>query len=142
MKKAVEETESPVNERSSLIQHSDSNYKTSLPSPIIEAIDDVPNKDSKDDREFPIAIIRAVFPVLLLGIIPIRCCRGIGTDLFLGVFLANGDGSIVLATNQHIASEFNALSSAAWLLTTYTLASCSSQPLVSMMRDISRIFNI
>lgn len=39
---------------------------------------------------------------------------------------------MVLATNQHIASEFDALSSAVWLLTTYTLAQCSSQPLVCL----------
>lgn len=49
------------------------------------------------------------------------------------MFLANGDSSAVLATNQHIASEFNALSSAAWLLTTYTLANCSCQPLVRLI---------
>jgi hypothetical protein len=49
-----------------------------------------------------------------------------------GVFLANGDSSIVLATNQQIASEFNSLSFAVWLLTTYTLAQCSSQPLVRL----------
>lgn len=48
----------------------------------------------------------------------------------IGVFMSNVISSVVIATNQRIASEFDALSSAAWLLTTYTLAQSASQPLV------------
>jgi MFS family permease len=65
------------------------------------------------------AVIWTVFPVLLAG-----------------VSLSNIVSSVVLATNQHIASEFNALSSAAWLLTTYTLAQSASQPLYGKLSDI------
>ncbi|KAH8170351.1 major facilitator superfamily protein [Sarocladium implicatum] len=65
------------------------------------------------------AVIWTVFPILLAGIA-----------------LSNIISSIVLATNQHIASSFNALSSSAWLLTTYTLAQSASQPLYGKLSDI------
>jgi hypothetical protein len=48
----------------------------------------------------------------------------------LGVFVANLDGSLIIASSQQIASEFNALSSASWLVTSFVLALCASQPLV------------
>ncbi|KIW98607.1 uncharacterized protein Z519_00268 [Cladophialophora bantiana CBS 173.52] len=85
----------------------------------VEPVEDVPDEASKTERPFPKAIIRTLFPILLMG-----------------VFLVNGDSSVVLATNQHIASEFDALPSAAWLLTAYTLAQCSSQPLYGKLGDI------
>lgn len=50
--------------------------------------------------------------------------------LLFGVFIAQADSSVVLATSQDIASEFSALSGASWLITTYTLAQCACQPLV------------
>jgi hypothetical protein len=46
------------------------------------------------------------------------------------VFIANADASLVVASSQHIASEFHALSNASWLITSYGLAQCASQPLV------------
>jgi hypothetical protein len=46
------------------------------------------------------------------------------------VFIANADGSLVLATSGTIASEFDDLGSAGWLITSYTLAMCASQSLV------------
>jgi MFS family permease len=54
----------------------------------------------------------------------------------LGVFIANFDGSLVVASSQQIASEFNALSSAPWLVTTFILAQCASQPLYGKLSDI------
>ncbi|KAH8660573.1 major facilitator superfamily domain-containing protein [Xylariales sp. PMI_506] len=42
----------------------------------------------------------------------------------------------MIATNQQIASEFNALSASAWLLTIYTLAQSASQPLYGKLSDI------
>ena len=50
-----------------------------------------------------------------------------------GVFIANADGSLVIASSQHIVSEFHALSDASWLVTSHVLAQCASQPLVSVM---------
>jgi hypothetical protein len=49
----------------------------------------------------------------------------------LGVFVANADGSLVLATSGTISSDFNDLGSAGWLITSYTLAMCAAQSLVS-----------
>ncbi|ETS86976.1 hypothetical protein PFICI_00804 [Pestalotiopsis fici W106-1] len=66
-------------------------------------------------------------PVVLWMVLPI---------LLMGIFLSNAVSSVVIATNQHIASEFNALSSAAWLLTTYTLSQSASQPLYGKLSDI------
>ncbi|CAG9945294.1 unnamed protein product [Clonostachys rosea f. rosea IK726] len=56
--------------------------------------------------------------------------------LLAGIFLSNVVSSVVIATTQNIASEFDALSSAAWLLTTYTLAQSASQPLYGKLCDI------
>jgi hypothetical protein len=53
------------------------------------------------------------------------------TDLTLGVFISNADGSLLLATNGWIASEFNDLENASWLVTSYVLTLCAVQPLVS-----------
>ncbi|KIW63362.1 hypothetical protein PV04_10212 [Phialophora macrospora] len=54
----------------------------------------------------------------------------------LGVFVANLDGSLIVASSQQIASEFNALSSASWLVTSFVLALCASQPLYGKLSDI------
>jgi len=56
--------------------------------------------------------------------------------LLIGVFVANADGSLVIASSQSIASEFNALSGASWLVTTYVLAQCATQPLYGKLSDI------
>ncbi|KAK8212925.1 hypothetical protein M8818_003090 [Zalaria obscura] len=56
--------------------------------------------------------------------------------LLLGVFVANADGSLVIASSQKIASDFNALNSASWLVTSYVLAQCASQPLYGKLSDI------
>ena len=47
-----------------------------------------------------------------------------------GVFLANADSSLLIATSATIASEFQELTRASWLLTSYALATCAAQPLV------------
>ncbi|OQV04216.1 hypothetical protein CLAIMM_09132 [Cladophialophora immunda] len=116
---SVDETTSLLRQHPHLEQQSHDSYKTLIRHSEVEAAEDVQDEASKTEKPFPKAIIRTVFPILLMG-----------------VFLANGDSSVVLATNQHIASEFDALSSAAWLLTTYTLAQCSSQPLYGKLSDI------
>lgn len=48
----------------------------------------------------------------------------------LGVFIANADGSLVLATSGTISSEFNDLGNAGWLISSYMLAMCATQSLV------------
>ncbi|KAH7330528.1 hypothetical protein BKA65DRAFT_554502 [Rhexocercosporidium sp. MPI-PUGE-AT-0058] len=44
-----------------------------------------------------------------------------------GGFIANADGSLVLATSETISSEFNNRDGAGWLITSYTLAMCATQ---------------
>jgi hypothetical protein len=48
-----------------------------------------------------------------------------------GVFIAQMDGSFVLATNAKIASEFGQLSNSSWIIVSYSLAMCAVQPCVS-----------
>lgn len=50
--------------------------------------------------------------------------------LLLGVFIAHAEGSIVLAAYGRIASDFNDLDNASWLVTSYVLAMSISQPMV------------
>ncbi|KAI8663416.1 MFS domain-containing protein [Fusarium keratoplasticum] len=78
-----------------------------------------PHRHGDKDETLASSITLVVFPILLAGI-----------------FLSNVVSSVVIATNQRIASEFNALSSAAWLLTIYTLAQSASQPLYGKLSDI------
>ena len=72
----------------------------------------VPNPD----EHVSAVVIWLIFPILLAG-----------------VFLSNVASSVVIATNQQIASDFEALSSAAWLLTIYTLSQSTAQPLVRIL---------
>ena len=48
-----------------------------------------------------------------------------------GVFIANADGSILLATYGTISSETGDLDNGSWLVITYMLAVCAVQPTVS-----------
>lgn len=50
--------------------------------------------------------------------------------LILGVFTANADGSLVLATHSTIASEFGNLQASSWLMTAFALAGASFQNVV------------
>ena len=54
----------------------------------------------------------------------------------IGVFVANAEVSFVLATNGTIASEFDKLSSSSWLISSYTLATCTCQPIYGRVSDI------
>lgn len=83
-----------------------------------------------------------VFPILLAGIAHFSIMNGESSLISptTGIFLSNVVSSVVIATNQHIASEFDALSSAAWLLTAYTLAQSASQPLVTDISLFDRWF--
>ncbi|CAK7218230.1 hypothetical protein SEUCBS140593_003476 [Sporothrix eucalyptigena] len=61
---------------------------------------------------------------------------GILALLLIGVFAANADTSLVLATYGTISSEFQSLGSASWLLTAYMLAMCGSQPLYGKLSNL------
>lgn len=56
--------------------------------------------------------------------------------LFLGVFIANAEGTLVIASVGTISSEFSSLENASWLTTAYTLGTCAMQPLVGKLSDI------
>jgi predicted MFS family arabinose efflux permease len=56
--------------------------------------------------------------------------------LLLGVFVANTDASLMLATYGQIASEFDDLENAVWLMSALILASCVAQPLYGKLSDI------
>ena len=47
-----------------------------------------------------------------------------------GVFLVNSDSAILLALFRQIASDFDQLNSASWIITAYLLGLISAQPLV------------
>jgi MFS family permease len=53
-----------------------------------------------------------------------------------GVFISQADTSLVLATYGKISSEFHDLESGSWLLSSYMLAMCISQPLFGKLSDI------
>ncbi|KAK1753398.1 major facilitator superfamily domain-containing protein [Echria macrotheca] len=56
--------------------------------------------------------------------------------LLIGILVAHADGSIMLATSATIASEFNELANAAWLVTSFALAGAASQTLYGKLSDI------
>ncbi|KAH8660235.1 major facilitator superfamily domain-containing protein [Xylariales sp. PMI_506] len=61
---------------------------------------------------------------------------GVFVLLLIGIFIANADTSLVLATYGQITSEFDALESASWLLTGYMLAMCGAAPLYGKLSNI------
>lgn len=56
-----------------------------------------------------------------------------GSNGLAGVFLANADDSFVMATYQTIASQYQQLSDAPFLLTAYNLGYCIALPVVSLV---------
>ncbi|KAF1813933.1 MFS general substrate transporter [Eremomyces bilateralis CBS 781.70] len=56
--------------------------------------------------------------------------------LLIGAFMGQVDGCIMMATYGLISSEFNQLENATWLLSSYMLAACVSQPLYGKLSDI------
>ncbi|KAL8819712.1 MAG: hypothetical protein Q9191_007671 [Dirinaria sp. TL-2023a] len=61
---------------------------------------------------------------------------GIISVLLLGCFIANADGSIIMATYGTIASEIDRLDNGSWLVVTYGLASCAIQPTYGKLSDL------
>ncbi|MCJ1226965.1 hypothetical protein MMC12_003620, partial [Toensbergia leucococca] len=66
----------------------------------------------------------------------VKGIAGVISVLILGVFIANADTSIVLATYGSISSEIGNLDDASWLVVTYTLAMCAVQPTYGKLSDV------
>lgn len=58
------------------------------------------------------------------------------STLLVGVFLANVDMALLLATYPQVSSDFGALSYGSWLLTAYMLSMCAVQPLYGKLSSI------
>ncbi|KAK3496466.1 major facilitator superfamily domain-containing protein [Neurospora crassa] len=56
--------------------------------------------------------------------------------MLLGIFLAQTDTSILMATHAIIASEFNALKDSSWLIISFYLAGAATQTLYGKLSDI------
>ncbi|KAK4652045.1 hypothetical protein QC762_607860 [Podospora pseudocomata] len=56
--------------------------------------------------------------------------------LLLGVFLVNSDSAILMAMFRDIASEFEQLSSASWIINAYIIGIIAAQPLYGKLSDI------
>ncbi|QLL32014.1 hypothetical protein HG536_0C01820 [Torulaspora globosa] len=57
-------------------------------------------------------------------------------SMYLGIFLAAIDNTIVSTTAAHVASEFKELPRVAWIATAYLLSSATFQPLYGKLSDI------
>lgn len=55
---------------------------------------------------------------------------GIISVLLIGVFVSQTDITLVMATYAQIASDFGELERGSWVLSSYLLASCVTQPIV------------
>jgi hypothetical protein len=56
--------------------------------------------------------------------------------LLIGVFVANADGSLLLATHPVIASTFDQMGSSSWLIISYALAGAATQTIVRVTRSL------
>ncbi|GAB7355427.1 hypothetical protein MBLNU459_g5939t2 [Dothideomycetes sp. NU459] len=65
-----------------------------------------------------------------------RSVFGIISVLLIGVFVANADTTLMMATFVQISSEFGDLDSGSWLMTSFGLATCATQPLYGKLSDI------
>jgi len=57
-------------------------------------------------------------------------------SMFMGVFLASLDSTVVVTLMSKIASEFNALPKISWIATAYLVSSATFQPLYGKLSDI------
>ncbi|OAL50141.1 MFS general substrate transporter [Pyrenochaeta sp. DS3sAY3a] len=73
---------------------------------------------------------------VLIGATKTKSVTATISILLIGVFISQADTSLVLATYGKISSEFNDLERGSWLLSSYMLAMCVSQPLFGKLSDI------
>ncbi|KAF2663697.1 MFS general substrate transporter [Microthyrium microscopicum] len=78
--------------------------------------------DPEQPVEPPQQSVRAIFAVLSV--------------LLVGIFISQADGTLLLATIGSISSEFNDLETSGWLITSFGLAQCVTQPLYGKLSDI------
>ncbi|KAK7206584.1 putative MFS drug transporter [Myxozyma melibiosi] len=57
-------------------------------------------------------------------------------SLYIGVFLAALDGTVVATLLAHIASEFDGFKNVSWIATAYLIANAAFQPLYGKLTDI------
>lgn len=62
--------------------------------------------------------------------------KAIMSSLYLGIFLAAIDNTIVSTVSPHIASEFKEFNKISWVATAYLLSSAAFQPLYGKVSDI------
>lgn len=133
-----DEVVSIVDERTALLRRASDAKDRKLPDESLRRLSSAALPPFHEDLRLPEQApsgltIWTIVPVLLLSM-PWSICRPgkknpshCGT----GVFVATADGSLVVASSQRVASEFNSLSSASWLVSSYVLAQCACQSLVS-----------
>lgn len=92
--------------------------KNSRPTEDEEAVGLQPKDECPEHQDVP-ANLRLVLPIL-----------------FIGVFVSNLEGSLIIATHGIIASEFDSFRYSEWLVASYTLALCATEPLVGKLSDI------
>ncbi|RMZ82619.1 hypothetical protein DV738_g1697, partial [Chaetothyriales sp. CBS 135597] len=120
MEEAVDETTALIQPKDTALQRR--SYQHSVRRRSSQASLIPPYGDINKPEEAPQASSLAVWVVVPISLV--------------GVFVAHADSSLVIASSQSIASEFNALSSAQWLVLSYGLAQCASQPLYGKLSDV------
>jgi hypothetical protein len=103
----------------------------------VEAIPEehYPNERAESKRFSNAFITRTVLALCIGKLTQLFWCLGYQLITMLqhtGAFTANADGSLVLATQPIIGSEFNNLESSNWLIIEFLLAGLSTQALVSL----------
>ncbi|QLQ82421.1 hypothetical protein HG537_0H01830 [Torulaspora globosa] len=85
---------------------------------------------SRKDDEFgtPVSVVEEPLSKARLQVIML--------SMYLGIFLAAIDNTIVSTTAAHVASEFKELPKVAWIATAYLLSSATFQPLYGKLSDI------
>ena len=125
-------------ERTALLSQQDDTIIISGPGRAIKGIDEDEEGDLEngsqheivEDGGSSITLVR-VLSVLMIGsftTFDLLCQTS--TKSNAGIFVAQIDGSILMATYPVIASEFDDLKNATWLVTSFALAGAATQTLV------------
>ncbi|KAH8891799.1 MFS general substrate transporter [Thozetella sp. PMI_491] len=119
-----------ASERTPLLGHGDSQQGDGTGTPISEDNNVADSLGDQENAGSTGSVDPARPNLSRLAIFRILCI------LLIAVFVGNADGTIVMATNPTIASEFRALESASWLFTSFALASVSTQSILAKLSDI------
>ena len=110
------------------VEQQDYNSRTGHDSYGATAVDDRTATSARCDLTFP----PSETPEFALSSSRIRI---IMISMFLGIFLAALDGTIVSTLLTRIGSEFNSLDKVSWIATSYLLSSSTCQPLYGKLSD-------